>query len=75
MRRGISRQQYDGEPVLTRETIDALVALHDSSDEDPIIQSGLPGAGRRRSELTDIEDELLSMCEVALADLLASLTP
>ena len=75
IRLGISRHQYDAEPVLARETIDALLELHGSNVDDPTIPAGLPGAEKRRSELTDVEANLLSMCEVALADLLASLPP
>jgi hypothetical protein len=55
--------------TLTQETIDALVELHNLDDDDPIIPAGLAGHGRRRSELTAEESELLCANEVELDDL------
>ncbi len=66
----ITREQYEAESILQQEQIDALVVLRDSSDDDPVIPLGLPGAGKRRSELTDAETEHLSACECELDDLL-----
>jgi hypothetical protein len=70
VRHGISREQFEAEGLLTQETIDALVELHNSGDDDPVIPPGLPGSGKRRSALTDDERELLSANESELDQLL-----
>jgi hypothetical protein len=68
---GITRPQYDAEGTLQQETIDALVGLYDSDEDDPVIPLGLPGAGKRRSALTADEIEQLGCSEMEFEDLLA----
>ena len=64
------REQYDAESILQQEMIDALVELHESDDDDPIIPAGLPGMGKRRSELSLQDTEMLTACELEFDDLL-----
>jgi len=67
---GITRAQYDAESPLQQETIDALVELQNSDEDDPVIPLGLAGAGKRRSALTADETEQLSWNEIELEELL-----
>jgi hypothetical protein len=67
---GISRERFDAEGILQQETIDALLELQASDGADAVIPLGLPGAGKRRSELTDEETEQLGYNEVEFAMLL-----
>jgi hypothetical protein len=69
-RLGISRQQYEAEGLLRQKHIGALVELHQSKDPDPLVPRALPGGGKRRSELTDLETEELSTLELEFDDLL-----
>jgi hypothetical protein len=65
---GITRAQYDLEWLLDETQLAALEQLHAEVDaavieSDVIVPDGLPGAGKRYGDLSEQEQELLSVLE------------